>query len=67
MNVKCKLKELMDKEGISQLQLASETGLSPATIGKLYRDQFERIDKNTIISLCVHFKCTLTDLLELVE
>lgn len=67
MNVKCKLKELMDREGISQLQLAEKTGLSPATVGKLYRDQFERIDKNTLIRLCKYFNVGIADLLEITE
>jgi hypothetical protein len=42
------------------------TKLSPATIGKLYRNQVSRFDENTVKSLCVYFKLkSLSNLLEI--
>ena len=66
MPVICKLKELMDKQGLSQLKLAQDTGLSPTTIGSLYRNQFvRRIDCDTAEILMDYFGLkTLSDLYE---
>lgn len=66
MKVECKLKEIMDVKGIKQAQLADATGLSPTTVGKLYRNQFERIDKVTLITLCKYFHLNIGDLFEVV-
>lgn len=50
---------------ISQQKLAEETGLAPSTIGKLYRNQANRVDMNTLDTLCKYFNVSsLTDLLE---
>lgn len=69
MKVKCRLKELMAKEaGLTQQDLAVQTKISPTTIGKLYRNQFSRIDSQTILTLYKRFNCSsLADLLEVVD
>jgi len=64
MKVHCKIKELMDAKGIKQAHLAESTGLSPTTVGKLYRNQFERIDKATLITLCRFFQVGISELFE---
>ena len=64
MKVNCKIKHLMDKQNIKQSHLAEATGLSPTTVGKLYRNQFERIDKVTLITLCKFFRVGIADLFE---
>lgn len=51
----CKLPELMNRDGVNQKTLAHKTGLSPATVGKLYRGHFDRIDNNTVRTLCTFF------------
>jgi DNA-binding Xre family transcriptional regulator len=67
MKLKSKLPELMEREGVDQKTLAAETGLSPTTVGKLYRGHFNRIDTHTVIALCQRFNLTkLDDLIELV-
>lgn len=66
MRVICKLKQLMDKQGLSQTEVASATGLSPTTVGKLYRNQFERIDKDTLMVLCKFFRAGIGELFEVV-
>ncbi|BAY29739.1 helix-turn-helix transcriptional regulator [Calothrix sp. FACHB-1219] len=55
LTVHCKIKDLMDSQGISQLRLAEETGLSPGTIGRLYRNQVSRIDSSTLVALAKYF------------
>ena len=67
MELRSKLPELMEREGIDQKTLAAETGLSPTTVGKLYHSHFNRIDNHTVIVLCQRFKLSkLDDLIELV-
>ncbi|NEQ26689.1 MAG: helix-turn-helix transcriptional regulator [Microcoleus sp. SIO2G3] len=66
MPVICKLKQLMDERGLNQLKLSQETGLSPTTIGNLYRNQvIRRIDCDTAEVLMDYFGLrTLSDLYE---
>lgn len=66
MKVICKLKDLMDDKGITQLALAEATGLAPSTIGRLYRNQVTRIDTSTVIALSEFFKLgSISELLEI--
>ena len=63
----CKLKNLMEKRGLSQKALAEATGISPTTVGKLYRNEFSRVDNNTTITLCKFFNVGIADLYEVVK
>jgi putative transcriptional regulator len=56
----------MDERGLNQLKLSQETGLSPTTIGNLYRNQvLRRIDCDTAEVLMDYFGLrTLSDLYE---
>jgi putative transcriptional regulator len=67
MKLKSKLPELMKEKGVDQKTVAAATGLSPTTVGKLYRSHFDRIDNHTVTTLCKYFGLrNLDDLLELV-
>lgn len=65
----CKLAILMAEKDarLSQRQLSRDTGLSPNTINKLFTNQFERVDVNTIEVLCNYLKRDIGDLFELRE
>lgn len=66
MKVISKLPELMkSRDGLDQKTLAAKTGLSPTTVGKLYRGHFDRIDNHTVTTLCKFFG--LRSISELVE
>lgn len=66
MKMISKLAKLMDEKGIDQKTLSAETGLSPTTVGKIYRAQFNRIDNHTVHSLCRYFGLkTISDLIEI--
>ncbi|WP_055076798.1 helix-turn-helix transcriptional regulator [Pseudanabaena sp. 'Roaring Creek'] len=68
MKLKSNLAALMDKKGVTQKTVAAETGLSPTTISKFYRDQIDRFDRNTVEILCKYFECThLDELLQLCD
>lgn len=65
--LKSKLPDLMKEKGVDQKTVAAATGLSPTTVGKLYRRHFDRIDNHTVTALCKYFELRkLDDLLELV-
>jgi DNA-binding Xre family transcriptional regulator len=67
MILRSKLAQLMEREGVDQKTLAAETGLSPATVGKLYHSHFSRIDNHTVVALLKRFKLSsLDDLIEVV-
>ena len=66
MKMISKLAELMVSEGLDQKTLAAKTGLSPTTVGKIYRSQFNRIDNHTVTTLCLYFGLkSISDLIEI--
>lgn len=61
-----KLPELMKQvKDLNQKTLAAQVGLSPTTVGKLYRGHFDRIDNHTVKALCKYFG--LKSINELIE
>lgn len=67
MKLRSKLPALMEDRGVDQKTVAAATGLSPTTVGKLYRGHFDRIDNHTVLTLCKYFGLKkLDDLIELV-
>lgn len=65
----CRLAVVMAERdpSLSQRQLASGTGLSTATISKLFLNRFDRVDRNTIEKLCEYFDCDISELFVLKE
>ncbi|MGK7948464.1 MAG: helix-turn-helix domain-containing protein [Xenococcaceae cyanobacterium] len=61
-----KLPKLMESKGLDQKTLAFHTGLSPTTVGKVYRGQFNQIDNHTFTTLCLYFGLkTLSELIDI--
>jgi DNA-binding Xre family transcriptional regulator len=67
--LKTLLLERSAREGraISQSEVARETGLSFATIQRLYDGKFDRIDSKTLYALLDYFGCKFDDLIERVD
>lgn len=66
MKIISKLPALMTSKDLDQKTLAHFTGLSPTTVGKVYRGQFNRIDNNTVMVLCLYFELkTISQLIEI--
>lgn len=65
MRIRCKLKQLCEDKDLPQLTLAQDTGLSPTTVGKLYRNQFSGVNNETMITLVYYFG--LKSISELIE
>lgn len=51
---------------LTQRDLAQESGVSLATVSRLYTNAFDRIDADTVARLTAYFGCTLNDLIEIV-
>jgi transcriptional regulator with XRE-family HTH domain len=67
MILRSRLPELMEIAGVNQKTLAVETGLSPATVSKIYHGRFSQIDSHTIEVLLKRFRLTkLDDLFEVI-
>lgn len=61
----CRLAVLMAEKDpkLSQRKLAEETGLAIATVNRLFNNTFDRVDKNTLETLCNYFNKDVGDLL----
>ncbi|PLZ94344.1 transcriptional regulator [Fischerella muscicola CCMEE 5323] len=62
MDVKCKLRDYMDNQDLTQQEVAARTGLSPTIIGRLYHNRFSRLDNQTVIKICKLFNVSLGDM-----
>ena len=62
MAVKCRLKEFLDRNELTQQKFAADAGLSPTTVGQLYRNAFLRLDNGTIETVCGYFNVELGDM-----
>ncbi len=67
--MKSRLAVLMAKQDppMSQRELAEKSGVSAMAINRLYRNDFKRVDTETLEKLCDFFRCDLSDLLILKE
>jgi len=61
--VRCRLKELLDERGLTQMDLVRKLGLSPTTVGKLYNNKSGMIAFETIDKLCDFFEIGIQELL----
>jgi len=64
-NIYCRLAVLMAEKNpqLTQRQLSRETGLSTTTINKLFTNKFDRVDVNTLETLCNYFGREVGELL----
>ncbi len=68
MEVRCYLRDLMERRGLDQKSLAIATGLSPTTVNRLYKNRFDRIDAGTVVTLCKYFGLSsISQLIEVTE
>lgn len=63
LTVRVQLKELLQAKQISQRQLAEFTGLRPATINALCRDNVSRIYLHTLAAICDVLQVHISDIL----
>jgi len=67
MAMKCRIKDLMAAQRLTQQQVAGRTGLSPTIVGRLYHNKFSRLDSGTAETVCRFFKVDLGEMFYLQE
>jgi DNA-binding Xre family transcriptional regulator len=63
--VRLKLKEYMDRRGITQAKLAREANLAPNTVKVYYHGGVMRAELRVIAKLCEYLQCDLCDIMAL--
>lgn len=53
----------LNKEQLSQAEIAAGSGISQSTISRWMSGKVDRTDFKTIEKLCTYFKCQVNDLL----
>lgn len=61
--IKIKLKELLDKKGVTRYRVAKDTGIAYNTLLKLENNKMKTIDFEVLGKLCNYFNCSPDELL----
>lgn len=61
------LRKLMFDKEVNQTQTAKDTGITATIISRYYNNDFTRINKNDMETLCKYFDCTLNELFTIKE
>lgn len=64
--IRCYLSRMMGERKMKIADVARETGLHRNTITLLYNETANRVDMETIESLCKLFQCGVADLFEFI-
>lgn len=62
--VKIKLREIMEKSGISRYALARRINVRFEVIDRWYNGNMEKIDLDILARVCFTLNCTISDILE---
>jgi putative transcriptional regulator len=60
-------KGMRDQHTISQRELARATGVPLYTIGQLMKDGFQRIERDSMLALCLYLDCTPGELFTIID
>ena len=63
--IKCNLSTLLGAKRLKVADVVRDTGINRSTLTRLYHEQNNRIDFDTLEKLCVYLECDIGDLLEL--
>ena len=61
--MKIMLNQLLDERGISQNQMAKDTGISVTTLRNLNHNRTTRISFDILEKICIYLDCGVADLL----
>lgn len=61
--MKIMLNQLLDNKGISQNQMAKDTGISVATLRNLNHNRTARISFDILEKICIYLDCGVEDIL----
>ena len=62
--IKIHLSKIMGAQRVNIQKLSELTGLSRSTISNMYNEKVNRVDLDTLNSICKALECSITDLLE---
>ena len=65
--IKCHLSRLMGERKLKVADISRDLSIDPGTLGRLYREEYTRINKDVIDKLCKYFDCQVSDLFEYIE
>ena len=60
--MKCRLRDLLQARGMSQVDFAYASGLRPNTVSQLARNEFKRLDSDTAAKVCRYFGMQLGEM-----
>ncbi len=63
--MKVMLRQVLEKKGISQNQMAKDTGISAATLRNLNHSRTTRISFDVLEKICIYLNCEISDILSL--
>lgn len=63
--MKITLNQMLDSRGISQNQMAKDTGISTSTLRNLSHNRTTRISFDILEKICQYFNCGIEDILSL--
>ncbi len=61
--MKITLNEVLDSKGISQNQMAKDTGISTSTLRNLNHNRTTRISFDVLEKICMYLDCNIEDIL----
>lgn len=64
--IRCHLSSLMGRDKLNISDVSRATGLNRSTITALYRETATRVELPALEQLCMLFKCSIGELLEVV-
>lgn len=67
MTVRLKIKELREKRGLSQRQIADELGITEGNYRRLENNKVKNISFETIDFLCSFFSCSTDGIFEIIK
>lgn len=65
--IKTKIAELLEENGLTQMDLVNSTNLNKNTVNRYYWNSWNRINRQDLNVLCNFFSCEIGDILEYTE
>jgi len=62
--IKIRLSRLLGERRMNQAELATKTGIRPATINEMYHELIERVNLDYLSRICEVLDCEVADILE---
>jgi putative transcriptional regulator len=64
--IRCYLSRILGERKLKISDVARDTNINRGTITRLYHENFTRIEKDVVDTLCQYFNCNIEDLFEFV-